>query len=115
MQRIKFIALKEFYHILRDPRSLTIAIIMPIMMTFLYGYAINMDIENIVIAIIDYDQTPQSRELAEQFYRSTYFSEPAQPVDKADPEELLRSSGATAVMTIMPGFAEAMIRSLPMK
>lgn len=107
MHKIRFIALKEFHHILRDPRSLAIAIAMPILMTFLYGYAINLDIENIVFAVADFDQTSESRSLTERFYQSTYFSMPEIPVDSDDPEKLLRGSAAAAVMIIRPGFAEA--------
>lgn len=113
MRKIRFIALKEFYHILRDPRSLAIAIAMPVLMTFLYGYAINLDIENIVIAVADFDHSSESRQLTERFYRSTYFSMPDKPVDTQDPERLLRSSAASAVMIIRPGFAEAIKNRRP--
>ncbi len=108
MRSIRFIALKEFYHILRDPRSLAIAIAMPLMMTFLYGYAINLDIENIVVSIIDYDQTPESRQLVDEFYRSRYFSPSESKVDPIDPEKILRRSEATAILTIKPGLADAL-------
>jgi len=63
MYKLKFIAQKELHHIMRDPRSLVIAILMPIMMTFLYGYAINLDIKNIKLAIIDFDKTSSSNDL----------------------------------------------------
>jgi ABC-2 type transport system permease protein len=110
VRRIRFIAQKEIYHILRDPRSLTIAFALPILMTFLYGYAINMDIETIVLATSDMDRTAESRELVSQFYQSTYFTPSERPVDLADPEQLLRSGAAGAVLIIRPGFAEALRR-----
>ena len=86
MRRIKFIALKELYHILRDPRSLTIVIVMPIMMTFLYGYATNLDIKKVVISVIDQDQSVESHSLQDAFYQSTYFERPTREVDLLDPE-----------------------------
>ncbi|NOY89139.1 MAG: ABC transporter permease [FCB group bacterium] len=107
MYKLKFIALKELYHILRDSRSLTIAIIMPIMMTFLYGYAVNLDVNNIVISVIDYDQSFESHELIDRFYESTYFSKPQTPVDATNPQEILRTSDANAVLIIKPGFGKA--------
>ncbi len=108
MLKLRFLAHKEFRHILRDPRSLVIVVVMPIMMTFLYGYAISLDVENIVIGVVDYDNTPESRQLIDHFYHSTYFSEPdARPAD-GDPEEVLRSSEAKAVLIIRSGFAEAL-------
>ncbi len=108
MRRLRFIAQKELYHILRDARSLTIVMVMPVMMTFLYGYAVNMDIENVVLAIVDYDQTMESRELARRLYGSTYFSKADTEVDHRDPARILRSGKAHAVLIIRPGFAGAL-------
>jgi len=107
MHNIKFIARKEFRHILRDPRSLIIAILMPIMMTFLYGYAINLDIKNIKLAILDFDRTSESRELTSGFYNSGYFILPSDEPSITDPEKLLRSGAANSVLIIRPGFSEA--------
>ena len=107
MRAIRFIALKELYHVFRDPRSLTIVLIMPIMMTFLYGYAINMDIENVTLAAVDYDQTELSRQLIDDFYKSAYFSAPKATVDARDPESAFRAGLANAVLTIAPGFQKA--------
>ena len=108
MYRIRYIAQKELYHILRDPRSLFVVFAMPILMTFLYGYAINMDIENVTLAILDLDKTPDSRALIEDFQRSTYFSLSSEPVDLNDPEYLLRSGHAQAILYIRPGFGDAL-------
>ena len=110
MHRIRFIAQKELYHILRDFRSLLIVIIMPVMMIFLYGYAINMDIENVVIAVQDFDQTVDSRALIERFDASTYFSLSSYKPGLDDPEQVLRSGEAAAVLTIPPGFAKSLAR-----
>ena len=108
MSKIRFIALKEVYHILRDPRSLTIAILMPILMTFLYGYAISLDINNIILAVVDFDDSVKSRELIDDFYRSPYFSPPEEPVDQRDPEGVLRDGDASAVLIIEHGFVAAL-------
>jgi len=105
MHKIKFIARKEFYHILRDPRSLAIVFLMPLLMTFLYGYAINLDIENITIAIVDFDQTEKSQELIDRFYNSTYFSPPKHQIDYKEPIKILEASNASAVLIIKPGFS----------
>ncbi len=110
MHRIKFIAQKELYHIMRDYRSLIIVIAMPIMMIFLYGYAINMDIEHVTLAVVDFDHTLESRQFARQFYDSPYFNAPKEAVDLADPEQVLRSGHASAVLYIPVGFSEALMR-----
>ena len=108
MQRIKFIARKELYHILRDPRSLMIVFAMPLMMTFLYGYAINMDIEQVTLAVVDQDHSASSRELTGRFYNSTYFNRPEGDADLSDIKALFRSGKAAAVLIIKPGFGKAM-------
>ncbi|MDH4156673.1 MAG: ABC transporter permease [candidate division Zixibacteria bacterium] len=108
MRKIRFIAQKEVYHILRDPRSLVIVFAMPILMTFLFGYAINMDIENITIAVADYDKTAASRQLTGDFINSTYFTPSAGKPAFQDPERLLKTGGAAGILTIRPGFAEAL-------
>jgi ABC-2 type transport system permease protein len=113
MHRFRFIAQKEFYHILRDVRSLTIVLAMPLMMTFLYGYAINMDIENVVISVQDFDKTVESRELIQRLYSSTCFSEPKRRVDFHDPRQSFRSEQTQAILVIKPGFAQALRRKEP--
>jgi ABC-2 type transport system permease protein len=107
MQKIRFIAKKELYHIIRDVRSLIIIFVMPIMMTFLYGYAINMDIENIPLSIVDRDQSVESRAFVERFYNSEYFYRPDNAPEYSDPEQILRASNSAAVMYIRPGFGKA--------
>jgi len=106
--RIGYIALKEFRHILRDPRSLMIAILMPFVMTLLYGYAINLDIKNIRLGVVDMDRTRDSRDLVSRFYNSGYFMPPSHRVDAHDPERTLRGGDADAVLTIRPGFSAAL-------
>jgi len=73
MRRLTAVAAKEFLHIIRDWRSLFLAIAIPIMLLLLFGYALNMDIKNIPTAVIDRSDTPQSRELISMFDGSPYF------------------------------------------
>jgi len=107
MNKIKFIAIKEFRHIMRDSRSLIIVILMPIMMTFLYGYAINLDVKNIKLAIVDFDNSSESRDLTGRFYNSGYFVKSEKLPDMESPEKVLVAGKANAVLFIKPGLAEA--------
>ncbi len=115
MSKIRYIAVKEFRHILRDPRSLFIAIMMPIFMTLLYGYAVNLDIKNITLGVLDYDHSFESRELANKFYNSGYFFHSDEEPSLSDPERVLKTGDANAVLIIKPGFADKIesIRSNP--
>ncbi len=65
---------KEFIHIARDKASLIMAVMMPLIFIFLFGYAVNTDVENIETAIIDMDKTAESRELVQKFNNSNYFN-----------------------------------------
>lgn len=106
MRKIIQLSKKEIRHIIRDPKSLLIAIVMPVMMTFLYGYAINLDIRNIKLAIVDFDKTTQSRDLAERIYNTDYFVKALSPANITDPEAVLRRGDAIGVLVIREGFGE---------
>jgi ABC-2 type transport system permease protein len=107
MSKTRFIIIKEFRHILRDPRSLVIAIIMPILMTLLYGYAVNLDTKNIKLAVIDEDKSAHSRALVNSFYQSGYFIPPLSAPQINDLEGVLRAGHAHAVLVLRRGFSEA--------
>lgn len=64
---------KEFFHIVRDPRTLTIMIVIPLVMLIVLGYAATTDIEHLRTAVYDADKTPQSRDLVEAYRSSNYF------------------------------------------
>lgn len=73
-QRLKAVVVKEFIHILRDWRSLALAIAIPVLLLALFAYALNMDLKQVPTAVIDRSMSPQSRELISQFDGSSYFS-----------------------------------------
>src|SRR5579863_661722 len=73
LRRLKTVAKKELLHILRDARSLTLALALPLVMLLLFGYALTLDVDRIPTFIYDLDKTPESRELIDQFRGSTYF------------------------------------------
>ena len=108
MGKLRHIIIKEIRHILRDSRSLTIAILMPILMTMLYGYAINLDIKNIRLAVIDYDHSSESRDLVGRFYNSGYFVPALAEADPVDPQYVMQTDNAHAVLTIPNGLARAL-------
>jgi len=72
-RRLRAMFVKELHHITRDGRSLAMALLMPIMMLLLYGYALSLDVDHILTLIYDQDQTSASRELIRQFQGSRYF------------------------------------------
>jgi len=71
--RTRAVARKEFLHILRDPRSLAMALALPFLLLTLFGYALSLDVDRIPTVIHDQDGTPQSRELIARLQGSRYF------------------------------------------
>lgn len=71
--RIRAVMRKEFIHILRDPRTLAVVIVLPVLMLILYGYAINLDVRHLRTAILDEDKTSISREFIRSLQHNEYF------------------------------------------
>ncbi len=99
---------KETREILRDPYTLGIALVLPLVLLVLLGYAINTDIKNIDLVVLDLDRTPASREYARAFVNSGYFRW-AGAVDDYDAiGARLDGDEAEAALVIPPGFGEAL-------
>jgi ABC-2 type transport system permease protein len=73
LARTRAIAKKEFIHIVRDPRSLGMAIAIPMLLIFLFGYALTLDVDHVPVAVWDRDGTKVSREFMLNFGNSPYF------------------------------------------
>jgi len=73
LHRLIAVARKEVIQILRDPRSLAIVVLMPVILMFLFGYGINLDLKNTPTYIFDRESSPQSRDLIARFRSSSYF------------------------------------------
>lgn len=74
IKRLKAVAKKEFIHVIRDWRSLFLALAIPIILILLYGYALTLDLRNVPTVIWDQSRTSVSRELLSLFHGSPYFS-----------------------------------------
>ncbi len=71
--RLASIIRKEFIQIRRDPRTLVLVVLMPIMQLFLLGYAATTDVKNVSLAVWDQNRTPESRQLLDAFAAANYF------------------------------------------
>ncbi|MBE9547381.1 MAG: ABC transporter permease [Proteobacteria bacterium] len=72
--RIKAIARKEFYHLIRDFRSLYLAFVIPLLLILLFGYALSLDVDNIKTVVVDHDRTYLSRDFIRKLNASSYFN-----------------------------------------
>ncbi len=73
-RRVWAVARKEFLHVLRDFRSLAMAILIPILMLLLFGYALTLDVDHVPMVVWDQSGTARSRELISRFAGSPYFT-----------------------------------------
>ena len=67
------IAKKEFIHIYRDPRSLALVILMPVILMLLFGYAVTLDVKKVPMAVLDRDKSQESLIFIQRFSASPYF------------------------------------------
>jgi ABC-2 type transport system permease protein len=72
-RRTKAVFVKELRHIVRDKRSLGLALAMPAMMLLLYGFALSLDVDHVPVLLYDQDGTAASRSLERDFRGSRYF------------------------------------------
>jgi len=73
MERIKHIIRKEFIQVFRDKRSRALVFLPPLLQLIIFGYAVNMNIKDIRLGIMDLSRSQQSRELIASFKASGYF------------------------------------------
>ncbi|MDD5513426.1 MAG: ABC transporter permease [Candidatus Omnitrophica bacterium] len=73
LRRVKAIANKEFIQIMRDPRSLGLAIVIPIVLLIIFGYGLSLDIQHVPMAVWDRENSIASRDFILNFKNSKYF------------------------------------------
>ena len=73
LRRVRAIAKKEIIQVWRDPRSLMIVLLMPLMQMALLGYGVNLDIKHVPICVFDREGSQQSQSLMKAFQASPYF------------------------------------------
>jgi ABC-2 type transport system permease protein len=92
---------KEFIQIVRDPRTLMIMFVMPIIMLFLLGYAATNDVRNVPTAIFDQDRSAAARDLINAFRAADYFQF-GFDVDSVEEMKLLIDDGRARAGLIIP-------------
>jgi ABC-2 type transport system permease protein len=108
-RRLRAIARKEILHILRDSRSLASAIVTPLVMLLIFGYALSLDVDRIPTIIFDLDHTPQSRDLVMEFQGSKYFQIVEQVQSYRPVEDAMESRHALLAVVINPDYARHLL------
>jgi ABC-2 type transport system permease protein len=110
--RVAAMSGKEVLHIQRDPRTLYLALVMPVLLLLLFGYGVSFDLDRISLAVSDRDRSPASRALANAFTRSAEFAAMGE-VEPEEAERLFRRGAAQAVLVLRPGYGRDLARGEP--
>ncbi len=102
--RLQAIIRKEFYHLIRDYRSLYLAFAIPLILIILFGYALNLDVNNVETVVIDHDKTELSRDFLSKLSASPYFRIAAHLQETKKAVDYLDHDRTAVVVIIPPGF-----------
>ena len=103
-ERLKAMLIKEFIQVFRDPRMRIVLFVLPALQTVIFGYAVNVDVKNIPTAIMDRDNSRESRELSAIMTSSGYFHLTQYVNSDQEIQALLDRGRVRVVLRIEPGF-----------
>jgi ABC-2 type transport system permease protein len=104
-ERLRAMLIKEFIQVFRDPRMRIVLFVIPALQTIIFGYAVNMDVKNIPTAVLDRDNSPESRDLMAVMNSSGYFKTTSR-VERYEQAGALLDRGTVRVaLVIGHGFA----------
>jgi ABC-2 type transport system permease protein len=102
--KVQAISRKEYYHLIRDFRSLYLAFIIPLLLILLFGYALSLDVDNIQVVVVDHDRTDLSRDLIRRLDASSYFHVIGQVADDRVVNRYLDEGMASVAIILAPGW-----------
>lgn len=112
LRRVFALADKEVRHVLRDPRTLYLALAMPAVLLLLFGFGVSCDLDHLPVAFVDLDRTEASRSLRSRLSADDLFDDLFVEAEElqtgADAERALVSGQAVMVVLIERGFSEAL-------
>lgn len=107
--RLVSIIRKEFIQIIRDPRTLAMILVVPVMQLFLLGYAATTDVRNVPIAVWDQSRSPESRALLDAFRAADYFRIAYDIGSDAEVRDLIERGEARAALIIPPDYSQRLL------
>jgi drug efflux transport system permease protein len=103
--RLLSIIRKEFIQIFRDPRTLALILVMPIIQLFLLGYAATTDVRNVPIALWDQSRSSESRALLDAFRSADYFNFAYEVHSEREIQTLIEQGDVRGALVIPPDYA----------
>ena len=111
LMRLRGILKKEVLQILRDPSSILLALVMPLVLLFLFGYGVNLDAEHIPVAIVSDDHGEAARDLIVRFDLSPNF-EVVRVGSVKEAELLVQSREADAIIALQNDFSARLLAGI---
>lgn len=107
--RLQSLIRKEFIQIVRDPRTLVLTLAYPVVMLLMLGYAITNDVRNIPLAVLDRDQSSQSRALLDAYRTADYFRLEYYINSEDEMRRLIETNQAVAAIIIPPDYGKEIV------
>ena len=102
-RRVRALMVKETRQVIRDPSSIAIGVVLPMILILLFGYGLSLDVKNVPVAVVVEDPGPAARELVAGFQLSPYFH--AQITHAMQPaEKLMLEQSVDAIVRIPADF-----------
>lgn len=111
--RLLAIARKETRQLVRDPVYLGLAFVVPLILLLLLGYQLSLDVKGLLVAVVDRDRSPWSRQYVDGFVHSEYFRLVGVLDSPAEAREWVRSGRARVVIEVPPDFGRRLSAGLP--
>jgi len=102
--RLRGLVRKEFLQIVRDPSSISIAFIMPVVLLLLFGYGLSLDAENVPVAVVAEHPSSDTADFIGSLAGSRYFAPVAVP-SMRDAERALLEGRVDAIVHLRADFA----------
>jgi pyoluteorin transport system permease protein len=106
-RRVRCLIGKEARQIVRDPSSIAIGIILPVVLILLFGYGLSLDVTEVPIAVVLEDPSPAATQLAASFQLSHYFDVQLM-TSMARAEQLMLGRKVDGIIRIRPDFSRAL-------
>jgi ABC-2 type transport system permease protein len=106
-RRVWALVKKEARQIIRDPSSIAVGMVLPVVLILLFGYGLSLDVKNVPVAVVLEDSSPDARELAARLQLSPYF-DARLVTSMARAQELILTRQVDGILRIRPDFARAL-------
>ena len=108
LSRVGHMLRKEFIQTLRDPRTRLVLIVPPIIQMMIFGYAATLEVKHVSLAVLDLDNTQESRELVSRFSGSRYFTLEQYATRPNDLRDGIERGDFLLALEIDSGFAQCL-------